>query len=399
MGYDLKQNSAGRPLLFQLVLASDHVTPATGKLGSLIVTISKVTAGFNSPAGAVTELANGWYVVAGNATDTDTLGPLLLYATATACDPCSEEYQVAAYDNTNANNFGLAGIPNAAVNTNGGLPILSVSGTTLAYIVSAVTTAGSVLGNVEGDVFGRVLGSSSTAFGGVGVHADVQTIKTQAVTCAAPVTVAAFMGNTTAFLAVDASGRVDVGKILGAASAGTAGYVGIDWSAIHAPTTVVALTNTTISAATGDPWSTQLPGTYIGGSAGFIVGHLDPTSITVQLPVDPEGNLVLRVGDDYKLVDGNQIPFSSAGLWPDLTGAIVTLELWQPLQATALYTYTGVVLTPTGAQQIYFNVTKAQTALITPGQYQYRIQAQLKTTPTLDDINTLAFGVALITRP
>jgi hypothetical protein len=49
---------------------------------------------------------------------------------------------------------------------------------------------------------------------------------------------------------IDANGRVDLGEILGTASAGTAGYVGIDWSAIHAPTTSVNLSGTTIATVT-----------------------------------------------------------------------------------------------------------------------------------------------------
>ncbi len=176
--------------------------------------------------------------------------------------------------------------------------------------------------------------------------------------------------------------------------------MGIDWSAIHAPTTVVALTNTTISTTAGDPLSNPVPGTYVAGTAGYVLGHLDPTDITVQLPVDPAGNVVLRIGDDYLLAAGTQIPFSSTGVWPDLTGpAIIAFELWQPSQATALYSFAGVVLTPTGDQQVYIELTKTQMATITPGQYSYRVQATLKTTATLNDVVTLAFGVALITRP
>lgn len=90
--YDLAKASTSRPLLFRLVAAADHVTPITG--ASPTVTLSKNGAAFASPAGAVTELANGWYKVAGNATDTDTAGPLVLYATAATADPCTVCYQV-----------------------------------------------------------------------------------------------------------------------------------------------------------------------------------------------------------------------------------------------------------------------------------------------------------------
>lgn len=51
-------------------------------------------------------------------------------------------------------------------------------------------------------------------------------------------------------MAIDSSGRVDVGKILGTASAGTAGYVGIDWGHVNAPTTTVGLSGTTVGTTT-----------------------------------------------------------------------------------------------------------------------------------------------------
>lgn len=47
------------------------------------------------------------------------------------------------------------------------------------------------------------------------VKVDVETIKTQAVTCAASVTVGAYVGNATAAISVDASGRLDISKMGG----------------------------------------------------------------------------------------------------------------------------------------------------------------------------------------
>lgn len=51
-------------------------------------------------------------------------------------------------------------------------------------------------------------------------------------------------------ITIDANGRVDLGKILGTPSAGAAGYVGIDWGHVNAPTTVVALSGTTLGTVT-----------------------------------------------------------------------------------------------------------------------------------------------------
>lgn len=86
MSYEIKQSSTEAALLFFLTLSSDHLSPATGLAPT--VTLSKNGAAFAAPAGAVTEIANGWYKVAGNATDTNTLGPLALHASVATADNC-----------------------------------------------------------------------------------------------------------------------------------------------------------------------------------------------------------------------------------------------------------------------------------------------------------------------
>lgn len=90
--YTLDQNAATTPLLFLLLDSSDHLTGKTGLAPT--VTLSKSGGAFAAPAGAVSELGSGWYKVAGNATDTNTLGPLILHATAAGADPSDEVYQV-----------------------------------------------------------------------------------------------------------------------------------------------------------------------------------------------------------------------------------------------------------------------------------------------------------------
>lgn len=121
-----------------MVDSTDHLTGKTGLTPT--VTLSKSGSAFAAPAGAVTEIANGWYKVAANATDTNTLGPLILHATGTAADPVDVEYAVVAYDVQDAVRLGLSAVPNAAAGANGGFPILSSGGTTLAYTVTTVST-------------------------------------------------------------------------------------------------------------------------------------------------------------------------------------------------------------------------------------------------------------------
>lgn len=95
MGYLIQQGTATQPILFLMVLASDHITPATGK--SPTVTLSKGGAIFTPPMGAVTEVGHGWYQVAGHATDSSALGPLVLHATESACDPTDDQFEVVSY--------------------------------------------------------------------------------------------------------------------------------------------------------------------------------------------------------------------------------------------------------------------------------------------------------------
>lgn len=94
--YSVKQSSTAYPLKFLLVSSTDHISGVTGLTPT--VTIQKGTGAFASPAGAVSELGNGWYAVAGNATDTNTLGGLILHATGTGADPADVVYEVVAVD-------------------------------------------------------------------------------------------------------------------------------------------------------------------------------------------------------------------------------------------------------------------------------------------------------------
>ena len=105
MGYAVQTATTTQPLVFKMY-ETGTLTPATGK--TVTVVLSKNGASFASPSGAVSEIGNGLYKVAGNATDNNTLGVLNLYATATGCDATDETYQVVSYNPLNAN----LGLPN-----------------------------------------------------------------------------------------------------------------------------------------------------------------------------------------------------------------------------------------------------------------------------------------------
>lgn len=95
MGYAIQKDQTAQPLQFLMV---DSATKAAKTGLTPTVTISKNGASFAAPAGAVSEVGNGIYKVAGNATDSSALGPLLLYATASGADPSWECFPVVAYD-------------------------------------------------------------------------------------------------------------------------------------------------------------------------------------------------------------------------------------------------------------------------------------------------------------
>jgi hypothetical protein len=129
----IQQGSAVHPLPFILISSTDHIAPVTGATPT--VTLSKDGAAFATPAGAVTEIGNGWYKVAANATDSNTLGSLNLHATATGADPCDIPVaQVVAFNpddtglgltvfNANVVEWNNAVVPNPAV---AGVPVVDV---------------------------------------------------------------------------------------------------------------------------------------------------------------------------------------------------------------------------------------------------------------------------------
>lgn len=147
--------STSRVVRFKMYLTGTS-TEATGK--TVTVTIAKTSGTFANPsAGATTatEDANGSYYFTLSTTDTNTVGDLEVRATASGCDACTRMLAV-----VKATTGGLTALPDAAAGANAGLPVLSVSGTTLGYTVTTLTT---YTGNTPqtGDSFARIGGTGS----------------------------------------------------------------------------------------------------------------------------------------------------------------------------------------------------------------------------------------------
>lgn len=202
MAYDIQQSTTQSVLLFFLVLSSDHISPATGL--SPTVTISKNGAAFGSPSGAVSEIANGWYKVAGNATDTGTLGPLALHASAATADNCDIIIaNIVAYNPQNSN----LGLSHVSANTDqiNGVSTSSVT-TVNANIgetqpINFTGTAGSAL--VKVDVTDIAAAAVNTASAQLGVNVvsqaniDFGALQKASLNAATPASVTGAVGSVT----------------------------------------------------------------------------------------------------------------------------------------------------------------------------------------------------------
>lgn len=179
----ITQSSSAKAIPFYMVDSADHIAAKTGLTPT--VTISKNGAAFATPAGAVAEIGSGWYRIAGNATDSNTIGSLLIHATATGADPYDIEHEVVAFN-----------------------------------VDSATVTVGT-----NNDKIGYAL---TSAYDSAKTAASQANVATELTTYGA-------LKPTTAGRTLDIT---------------TTGEAGIDWANIGAPTTLVALSGTTIGTVT-----------------------------------------------------------------------------------------------------------------------------------------------------
>ena len=128
-----------------------------------------------------------------------------------------------------------------------------------------------------------------------------------------------------------------------------------------------------LSAAGGaaDPLLNTVPGSYASGTAGYVLGAINPANVTITSPVATDGTAINLVrGDDYANADGRALTFTGA-TWPTLTSGTVALKV---ATGATITTYTGTV---TGAQACRVELTDTQTAALAPGIYNYDLEATL----------------------
>lgn len=164
------------------------------------------------------------------------------------------EVQLSAMDLNDGVHGGMTALPNAA-----------------AAAANGLLTFGSGTGQINpsgGKVPATLAATDVTG----NVAADVQTIKTQTVTCGAGVTVGAFVGNATAALSVDASGRIDLGKWIGVAPLALSSQ---QVQAVVPSSTVVASVTGAVGSVTGNVGGSvvgDVQGKVLGGGASALTG-------------------------------------------------------------------------------------------------------------------------------
>lgn len=183
MAYNILLSSSGTPLLFFLTTASDHLTGLAG--ASPTVTLSKNgSTTFGSPSGAVSEMGSGWYKVAPNATDTNTLGPIALHASSSLSDACDMIVaQVVGYDPADGIRLGLTGLSTGVPGAANGLMIagsnaattVNITGNLTGNVTGSVGSVTGAVGSVTGNVGGNVVGSVASVTTVNGLAANVIT--------------------------------------------------------------------------------------------------------------------------------------------------------------------------------------------------------------------------------
>lgn len=132
--------------------------------------------------------------------------------------------------------------------------------------------------NLEIDCIGMQIQS-------VAPDVDVETIKGQAITCSAGVTVGAYVGNATAALSVSAAGRVDVGLWLGTACAtpSVAGVPEVDLTYVNgSAVTGGATVDANVVSISGDTTAADNCELFFDGTGYAGTNNVIPTVTTVN---------------------------------------------------------------------------------------------------------------------
>jgi hypothetical protein len=122
-------------------------------------------------------------------------------------------------------------------------------------------------------------------------------------------------------------------------------------------------TSTVSGGGGGDPLGNLVPGTYLPGTAGAVLGALVTDDITLLTPGTLGGTLQLIIGQSYGGGTAPAIVDTLRTTDPDLTGATVTLEVGAHT-GTPFLSAAVDVSGPTSAQVLSTTLTSVQTAAL-----------------------------------
>lgn len=390
----LKQSQTASPLVFLLVSSTDHIAAVTG--ATVTVTLSKNGGSFASPSGAVSEIANGWYKVAGNATDEGTLGPLLLHATASGADPVDREYMIVAYDPQDSQRIGLSALPSSStLAVNPTLASATMADGNLLYSSTASGTAQGAAGGAGSYIF---LASSASPTNGIYVDWWIYTTggtgagqMREVINYVGGSTKQAFVATPwvttpstdTTYVLIPAA-RTDIGMIAGnqTFAPGTSG--GLVIAGANAATTFATLTSTgafTINgtsdvAQTGDSFSRiGANGASLTALGDARIGNLDAAvssrstyagGAVASVTGNVGGNVVGSVGSVTGNVGGNVVGSvaSVVGSVASVTSG-VNVAQWGGVNVTGMPLPTGSYTTPPTTSQIAAAILATPANLLT----------------------------------
>ncbi len=336
MSYWLKQSTAVTIKLGPFVDDTDGKTAETGlTIAQSSIRLSKNGGDFaqsNNSAGA-THDENGYYDVPLDATDTNTLGRLVVAVSISGALPVWAEFMVVpanVYDSLFSSDrlqvdvrelgdssLGLTTQMKADVNAEADTALSDYDPPTNAEMVARtlpaadyfdpaadtvanVTTVSSVtgaVGSVTGNVGGDVLGSVASVASGVVVTTNNDKTGYALTAAYDAAKTAAQAGdamdlvdapNATAIAAIQ-SGLATVADIAALNDVSAAEVADAVWDEALAGHTSVGSAGAALSAAgsAGDPWATELPGAYGTGTAGKIIGdNLNAPVGTIDTIVD-----------------------------------------------------------------------------------------------------------------
>ena len=296
----IKQSTSAKVIPFFMVDSADHIAPKTGLTPT--VTISKNGAAFGSPAGAVAEIGSGWYRIAGNTTDSNTLGALLVHATGTGADPFDVIHEVVAFD-VDTSTVVLTSAYDAAKTAASPAQVATELTTYGALKPTVATRTLDVSTTGEAGLDWANIGAPTTTVALTGTTIGTVTTLTNdpagVTTLLTRIPAALFAGITSlaqwlGMIAGKQTGNTTARTEIRATGAGGGTY---DETTDSQEATRDRGDAAWITGAGGDPWATAVPGAYGAGTAGNILGNrLDVAVSTRATPAQVQAELTTYGG-------------------------------------------------------------------------------------------------------